>query len=154
MAGRALSALFLRPRIAAGHVWSDEVALLEVAGIDGKIAAVRKPVDGVEPAGRLAVFVKVEGAAFVGDQMAAHAASLALAEAVVQTSAHIAGPEHVQEEAPHNTSEQNQANQECLGRKRYFLFGYTHNKEKQPNRGGTPVPHIVNAAGAVKQAHL
>ena len=113
-----------------------EVALGEVARVDGKRAAVRQPVKAVDPAARASVRVALKRAAFVGHQMAADAAALARSGAAAETRADIAWAEDVQQEAPDNAPKENQADAARLRGKRKALCGQTHDENKNRRTTG------------------
>lgn len=100
--------MFVRPGVAAGHVRRDQIAVGEVAAVDGEGAAVRQAVDGVKPALRVPVGMDMEPRTFVGDEMAADAAAFARSQTEGKALAHIASAAEIQEKTAQNAPEQNQ----------------------------------------------
>ena len=75
------------------------------------------------------VFVKVERAALVGDEVATYAAPFALAGAARKACANVLPPEQVQKEPPDDALQQDQPNAERRVFANYRCFLNTHNRD-------------------------
>jgi len=84
----------------------------------------------------MTVFVKVERAALVGDEMTAHATPLTLSDALSLAFAHEPGAEHIQVETPYNTLKQLEPDAE-RGYGDSF-WGHRNTRKKLKVKGAAP----------------